>query len=210
MREVLQNFVDRVPVIGEVPAIEEAMSFEVDGVLTATYPRIDMRFLRWRCGTIDGISLPQFAVFGLERPVFAFEYDRVDSLPNSEARIMFHSSDRFLHEGIQRMFVDCEDQLEVWEKKQKGRNEYDHRRLWVRYSGLMPKELRDEVLKVRKARVGQILVIGEVTSDSWKSRVVTYEDPLVVLVRDSNYWLIGWYDLTAGEDHVLGTMTASS
>lgn len=40
MREVLANYVDRIPLVGEKPSLEEVMPLEIDGFLTSTYPRI--------------------------------------------------------------------------------------------------------------------------------------------------------------------------
>jgi hypothetical protein len=200
MKEILNNYVDRVPVMGEVPSIDDAFPLEIDGILTATYPRIDMKFLSWGSRTSDnGDQVPKFAVFGLRRPVFIMEGGwGVDSAPRSNfkiAPVRATWNDTFLPIAIRQHFRT------FFSKLSRGTT------LHIRYSGLMPKRLRVEVEKVNARGLGTIMVVGEVQPSSWERRVVMHEDPLVVLARDDNYWLIGWYDLTSGEDRVLGTMT---
>jgi len=187
MREVLQNCVERIPVIGHRPDPEKLSRLEINGYLTATYPKIDMKFLSW---TKDGF--PQFAVFWLDSDTFT--YGR-----NWSGSGFAHVGDGyFIPRGMAQHYAKLAQTL------QRGRERV------IRYSGLMTERIREEVHRFKNLNLSgvNVWVVAEVEPSSWTEQTVRFEDPMVVISRGEDmFWLLGWYDLTAGEDRVLGIMT---
>jgi hypothetical protein len=166
MRAVLQNHIDRVPIIGHKPKLEELTPLETDGYLTATYPRIDMKFLAWRKE-----GKPQFALFKPQANMF--------------------SLGRHTRLGYNRV-VTCDDDLKYWGVPNGMANHYwdiaeslihKNSTMSIRYSGLMTQRIREEVRAFQKANLNntRLWVVAEVEPASWVERRVRYEDPLVVI-----------------------------
>lgn len=198
MRAVLQNYVSRVPVIGDKPSIADLMTLEVNGFLTATYPRINMEFLRWRRD-----NLPQFAIFKPQAERCVIGNDAHFGGGHS-GREWGHGYCEVLKGGRYILPQTFRDQFTDILARFGPSVQF----ISTTYSGLMTTKVREEVAAFQKSDIdAQVWIVAEVEPSSWRIEEVAYEDPLVVITRGNLSWLLGWYDLTAGEDHVLGTMT---
>ncbi len=199
MREVLQNYVDRIPVSGHKPDLADMLDVEANGYLNATYPRIDVSFLAWQKE-----GLPQFAIFTPEEDIFKIY--RGDSRWSGQ----FHRycratcSNKEQWTPVPRVM---ENHL-VGDDLMRRLADRNAESIETVYAGLMAGGVREEVKSIRESQIEcGVWITAEVEPKAWTEREVGYEDPLVIISRGDKFWLLGWYDLTAGEDHVLGTMT---
>jgi len=196
MREVLQNFVNREPIPGHKPKLEDLRPVETNGFLTATYPRINMDFLKWRREKV-----PQFAVFTPEADRCIIGHDQIyNDNPGWREWARGYVSDMA---GNRQIFpqVFRDKFADVAERFKNSPN-----CLGTTYSGLMTDKVRTSIKEFREANIdANIWVVAEVEPSAWETEEVGYEDPLIIVSRRNVTWLLGWYDLTEGEDHVLGT-----
>jgi len=193
MKDVLDNMVSRQSVSVVRPDLDEIFAIEIDGYLDATYPRIDLKFLSW---VKDGV--PQFAMFTPERSVFTIR--RSASRLGSAGEYTVFVGENQIPDVVAHWYTGIASGL--------GLNKGQF--LQIRYSGMMTPEIRKAIKEFRsneRMTDATVFIIAETEYSSWVKREVTHEDPLVVIMRGNKFWLLGWYDLTSGEDHVLGTLT---
>ena len=194
MKAVLDNMVSRQSVSVVRPDLDEIFAIEIDGYLDATYPRIDMKFLSW---VKDGT--PQFAMFTPERSIFTIRRNSSWNVRNLGEYTAFIGEDP-VNDAVAHWYTGIAGCLGLKEGQS----------LQIRYSGMMTPEIRKAIKEFRsneRMTGAAVFIIAETEKSSWVKREVTHEDPLVVIMKDNKFWLLGWYDLTSGEDHVLGTLT---
>ena len=194
MKAVLDNMVSRQSVSVVRPDLDEIFAIEIDGYLDATYPRIDMKFLSW---VRDGV--PQFAMFTPERSVFTIRRNSSWNVRSLGEYAVFVGENQ-IPDVVAHWYTGIAGCLGLKEGQF----------LQIRYSGMMTPEIRKAIKEFRsneRMTDAAVFIIAETEKSSWVKREVTHEDPLVVIMKDNKFWLLGWYDLTSGEDHVLGTLT---